>query len=102
LRKFRVGKRILKLSSDQVPSAVKAFQRSSAQGRKFAHTRPQSIRKIKAITLKQNATKYSAMLQCSETKLFIHHWNHACSGTNIAKVAVAPSIGQVARLALAG
>ena len=41
LRKFRVGKRILKLSSDQVPSAVKAFQRSSAQGRKFAHTRPQ-------------------------------------------------------------
>ena len=60
-----------------MPSAGKAFQRSSAQGRKFAHTRPQSIRKIKAITLKQNATKYSAMLQCSETKLFIHHWNHA-------------------------
>ena len=41
-----------------MPSAGKVFQRSSAQGRKFAHTRPQSIRRIKAITLKQNATKH--------------------------------------------
>ena len=64
-----------------MPSAGKAFQRSSAQGRKFAHTRPQSIRRIKAIALKQNKTKYSAMLQRSETKLFIHHWNHAWHST---------------------
>ena len=50
----------LKLSSDQVPSAGKAFQWSSAQGRKFAHTRPQSIKKITAITLKQEQLSISS------------------------------------------
>ena len=43
-----------------MPSAGKAFQRSSAPGRKFAHTRPQSIRKITAITLKQEQLSISS------------------------------------------
>ena len=43
-----------------MPSAGKAFQRSSAPGRQFAHTRPQSIRKITAITLKQEQLSISS------------------------------------------
>ena len=43
-----------------MPSAGKAFQRSNAQGRKFAHTRPQSIKKITAITLKQEQLSISS------------------------------------------
>ena len=43
-----------------MPGGGKAFQRSSAQGRKFAHTRPQSIRKMTAITLKQEQLSISS------------------------------------------